>query len=229
MLDLTRFKFQYITNSDEKYSHIDGAKLALDGGCRWIQLRIKIEKNINQQYDKTQYEKIISTAFELKELCKKYDAIFIIDDYVEIMKEVESDGVHLGKNDMPIKQAREILGDNFIIGSTANTVSDIINLSAQCVDYIGLGPFRFTETKKNLSEILGIDGYKKIFSELQQLKISIPIVAIGGITKNDISTILGVGANGIAVSGAIINSDNPEQETNIIKNVIYMQFYNEQI
>jgi len=237
MLDLTKIRFQYITNSNEKYSHIDGAKFALDGGCQWIQLRIKIEKNTAQQYDNMQYEKIISTAFELKELCKKYDAIFIVDDYVEIAKEVEADGVHLGKNDMPIKQAREILGVHFIIGGTANTVNDILDLSAKGVDYIGLGPFRFTDTKKNLSEILGIEGYEKIFSELRQLEIStslktsIPIIAIGGITKDDIFSILKTfsiletkvitGITGVAVSGAIFNSVNPVQEASIIKKYIF--------
>jgi len=208
MFDLTKFRFQYITNSNEKYSHIEGAKFALEGGCRWVQLRIKIEKNITQQYDE-----ILSTAFELKKLCKKYDAVFIIDDYVEITKKVEADGVHLGKNDMPVKQAREFLGNNFIIGGTANTVKDIINLSVQSADYIGLGPFRFTETKKNLSVILGFEGYEKIFSEVQQLKISIPTVAIGGITQNDIPQILKTGVNGVAISGAIINSANPVIET----------------
>ena len=208
MFDLTQFRFQYITNSNPKYSHIDGAKFALDGGCRWIQLRIKIENDIASEYSS-----ILPTAFELKELCKKYDAIFIIDDYVEMTRDVGADGVHLGKNDMAINRAREILGEHFIIGGTANTVEDIISLREQNVNYIGLGPFRFTETKKNLSKILGIEGYRKIFFELQQLNFSIPIVAIGGITKGDISLLLDVGVNGIAVSGAIINSDNPIQET----------------
>jgi len=241
MLDLTKFKFQYITNANEKYSHYSGAKIALDGGCQWIQLRIKenhppcplkkgelVHCGSNSPFLRGQGGcEILDTAFELKELCNTYDATFIIDDYVEITKTVEADGVHLGKNDMPIKTAREILGNNFIIGGTANTVNDIINLTEQGANYIGLGPFKFTNTKKNLSAILGIEGYQKIFSELQQLNISIPIVAIGGITVNDIPTILNTGANGIAISSTILNSTNPLQTTiDILANITQLRIKN---
>jgi thiamine-phosphate pyrophosphorylase len=107
MIDLNKFRLQYITNSNEKYSHIEGAKFVLEGGCKWIQLRIKIENEIDKQY-----EKIIATAAELKDICKKYDATFIVDDYVDIAKKIQADGVHLGKNDMPIKEARKILDNN---------------------------------------------------------------------------------------------------------------------
>jgi len=209
IINQTKFRLQYITYSNEKFSHIDGAKFALNGGCRWIQLRIKKYRSETE---------LLTVANELKDLCKKYDAIFLIDDYVELAKKINADGVHLGKNDMLPSKAREILGENKIIGGTANTSEDIHFFALQNVNYIGLGPFRFTTTKENLSQILGIEGYTQIFSEIKK-NIStknIPIVAIGGITKDDIAAILKTGADGIAISGAILNAVNPTNETKAI-------------
>ena len=90
---------------------------------------------------------------------------------------------------MSPSDARKILGNGYIIGGTANTLDDIERLIKEGVDYIGLGPFRYTETKKNLSPILGIGGYKKILTACKEKGYTIPIVAIGGITKNDIPEI----------------------------------------
>ncbi|MDR0926207.1 MAG: thiamine phosphate synthase [Ignavibacteria bacterium] len=202
MIDLEKFRLQFITNPTQKYSHIDGAKLALDGGCKWIQFRPK----------EMEYNSILDTASELQTLCKQYDATFIIDDHVEIANEINADGVHLGKMDMPPDKARLILNDK-IIGGTANTFNDIVALNLLGIDYIGLGPFRFTHTKKNLSQILGVQGYKQILSKLILNGIFLPIVAIGGITNDDIPNVLSTGVSGIAISGSILNATNPIRET----------------
>ena len=101
---------------------------------------------------------IVKTGFVLQELCYKYGATLIIDDEVQICKDLNSDGVHLGKNDMDPEEARKILGNTKVIGGTANTFEDIVTLVNKGVDDIGLGPFRFTTTKDNLSPILGIEG-----------------------------------------------------------------------
>ena len=156
---------------------------------------------------------VVSTARELKSICAKYDCILIIDDLVDVAKELQLDGVHLGKNDMPPAQARLILGMGAIIGGTANTFNDIHNLARQDIDYIGLGPFRYTTTKANLSPIIGIDGYSSIITQCRENKIYIPTVAIGGITYDDIPGIMHTGVNGVAVSGYIINATDPTAET----------------
>lgn len=207
LLDLNKFKLQFITNDKDESTCIEIVKKVLFGGCKWIQLRYKTE-NINNDLTK-----IIEIAFKLKILCKQHDAVFIIDDYVDICKEIGADGVHLGKNDSPIMLAREILGNNVIIGGTANTLKDIINIYKQSADYIGLGPFRFTKTKSNLDTILGIDGYKEIKDNLNRLNIQVPIVAIGGIKIQDIKNIMKVGVDGIAISGEITNSVSPTHIT----------------
>lgn len=193
---------QYISNSNAKYSHLQGIRLALAGGCRWIQLRMK---------DCTDDE-IIPVAKQVKELCREYDAKFVIDDNVEIAKLLDLDGVHLGKNDMPVAEARILLGENKIIGGTANTFEDVERIYRDGADYIGCGPFRFTTTKKRLAPILGLEGYRSITSRMKSAGIDIPMVAIGGIKAGDIKDIMQTGVDGIALSGSVLNAENPVEE-----------------
>ena len=120
--------------------------------------------------------------------------------------------MHLGKNDMPVDEARRLLGNEKIIGGTANTFEDIECLHRQGADYIGCGPFRFTTTKKNLSPVLGLEGYERIVSDMKAHGIDLPIVAIGGILKSDIADIMQTGVTGIAVSGGILNAESPAEE-----------------
>lgn len=193
---------QFITHSNNRYDYVDGARLALEGGCRWVQLRMK---------EATEAE-FMAAAAEIGRLCKEHGATFVLDDHVEWVEKTGADGVHLGKNDMPIDEARKILGSDKIIGGTANTFEDVERLYRQGADYIGCGPFRFTTTKKNLSPVLGLEGYQHIVDQMKSHGINLPIVAIGGILESDIKSILATGVSGIAVSGGILNAENPAEE-----------------
>ncbi len=193
---------QFITHSNNRYGYVDGARLALEGGCRWVQLRMK---------EATEAE-FMAAAAEIGRLCKEHGATFVLDDHVEWVEKTGADGVHLGKNDMPIDEARKILGSDKIIGGTANTFEDVERLYRQGADYIGCGPFRFTTTKKNLSPVLGLEGYQHIVDQMKAHGIDLPIVAIGGILESDIKSILATGVSGIAVSGGILNAENPVEE-----------------
>lgn len=195
-------QIQFITHENSRFSYTDGAEMALKGGCRWIQLRMK-------EASDTEF---IAVADKIAPMCREYGATFILDDRVHLVKQCKADGVHLGRNDMPITDARAILGCDAIIGGTANTIDDIERLWRDGANYIGCGPFRFTKTKKNLSQILGLDGYQYITNEMKQRGIQLPIVAIGGITAADIKPLLSTGIDGIAVSGAILNATNPSDE-----------------
>ncbi len=113
---------------------------------------------------------------------------------------------------MPIDQARQILGEAFIIGGTANTFEDVVQHYRAGADYLGIGPFRFTTTKKNLSPVLGLEGYSSILSQMKEANIEIPVVAIGGITLRIFLPYF-TGVNGIALSGTILGADNPVEET----------------
>lgn len=193
---------QFITHSNNRYGYVDGARLALEGGCRWVQLRMK---------EATETE-FMAAAAEIGRLCKEHGATFVLDDHVEWVEKTGADGVHLGKNDMPIDEARKILGNDKIVGGTANTFEDVERLYRQGANYIGCGPFRFTTTKKNLSPVLGLEGYQHIVDQMKSHGINLPIVAIGGILESDIKSILATGVSGIAVSGGILNAENPAEE-----------------
>lgn len=193
---------QFITHSNSRYGYVEGARLALEGGCRWIQLRMK---------DAEEAE-FLSAAKQIAAMCKEYGATFLLDDHVEWVEQTGADGVHLGKNDMPVDEARKILGANRIIGGTANTFEDVERLWRQGANYIGCGPYRFTTTKKNLSPVLGIEGYRSIIGQMKEHGINLPVVAIGGILQPDIKDVMATGVSGIAVSGAVLNAENPAEE-----------------
>ena len=197
-----KHQVQFISHHNERYGYLDSVRIALLGGCRWIQLRMKNATD----------DEVRPIAIEAQRLCREADATFIIDDRVELVRELGADGVHLGKNDMPIAAARQLLGPGFIIGGTANTFADVKAISEAGGDYVGCGPFRFTTTKEKLSPILGLDGYRHIVSRMQAEGIFIPIVAIGGIEADDIQPILATGVTGIALSGAVLRADNPVEK-----------------
>ncbi|HEY8400000.1 MAG TPA: thiamine phosphate synthase, partial [Cytophagaceae bacterium] len=169
-------ELQYITQDIQGHSHAELAEFACKGGVDWIQVRIK-DKPVQE------WKQIAS---EVLEVCKKYNARLIVNDNIEIAKAIGAHGVHVGLTDTPVEKAREYLGNKFIIGGTANTFEDIKKHYNAGANYVGVGPFRFTNTKKNLSPILGIKGYEAITNQCKQEKVSIPVIAIGGILCEDI-------------------------------------------
>ena len=193
---------QFITHKTDVYSYVDSARMALEGGCKWIQLRMKEAPN----------DEIIAVAEQMEPLCRKHKATFIIDDHVELVKRIHADGVHLGQHDMPVDEARRILGDDYIIGGTANTFEEVEQHWQMGCNYVGCGPFRFTTTKKKLAPILGTAGYKRIIDCMKNKNIRIPVVAIGGIRYDDILPLMQTGISGIALSGSVLNAENPVEE-----------------
>lgn len=201
---------QFISHYTDKYSYLDSIRMALEGGCRWVQLRMKNATD----------DEMRPVALEAQAMCKAAGATFIIDDHVALVKELHADGVHLGKKDMPIKEARALLGKDFIIGGTANTFEDVKAHYEDGADYIGCGPFRFTTTKKGLSPVLGIEGYRNIVKGMKEAGIDLPIVAIGGITADDIPAIMATGVTGVALSGTVLRAEKPVEEMGKLIKVI---------
>jgi thiamine-phosphate pyrophosphorylase len=200
------YKLQYISQGDTQEEQLNNIQKALEFGCRWIQLRFK----------KANAETLEQTALLVKELCEKFDAIFIINDHVILAKKIDADGVHLGLTDTSIKEARELLGEEKIIGGTANTYEDVVQRFHEKCNYVGLGPFKFTSTKEKLSPIVGLEGYKKIISTLKSEGIEIPIFAIGGILEEDIEPILNTSIYGVAVSGLITNNPTESLQNKMV-------------
>lgn len=201
---------QFITHRTDRYDELQGAREALRGGCRWIQLRMK----------EAAADEIVRTGRALRTLCDRYGAVLILDDHVELVAETGADGVHLGRHDMAPDEARRLLGAGRIIGGTANTFADLERLAACGVDYIGLGPYRFTQTKKNLSPVLGVEGYRQLMERFHDRGFRIPVVAIGGIEREDIPAIMACGVQGIALSGTLLRAADMASETSEIVETI---------
>lgn len=199
---------QFITHYTDAIGYLDSVRIALQGGCRWVQLRMK----------DTPVDEIRPVALEAQRLCRQAGATFIIDDHVQLVHDIQADGVHLGRNDMPIDQARRLLGPHYIIGGTANTFQDVLLHHSHGADYIGCGPFRFTTTKERLSPVLGLDGYRSIVQQMRAADLRnpagqpLPIVAIGGITAADVPDIMRTGVTGIALSGTVLRAADPVAE-----------------
>lgn len=194
---------QFITHPSDRYSIAEEVQMAIEGGCRWIQLRMKDASD----------EEVRQTALDIIPMCQETDTFLIIDDRVSVVNDLKVSGVHLGKDDMNPLEAREILGPHAIIGITANTAEDIIKYKGKDVDYVGLGPFHFTTTKKKLAPELGLEGYRSIVTQVRAAGVELPIVAIGGIGIDDINALMSTGINGIAMSGSIINAPDPVEYT----------------
>jgi len=193
-------RLHYITHPVSAYTPAEQTRLVTESGGKWIQFRMK---QADPYIFKEQAKQALHAACES-------GATFIINDDVLTAKMLDADGVHLGKEDLNPLEARKLLGDEKIIGCTANTLADILYLQTLPIDYIGLGPFRFTSTKQKLSPTLGLSGYKTIIQALQRQQINIPIIAIGGIGLTDIAHLFEVGVYGIAASGAILNTSDPK-------------------
>lgn len=187
-------KLQYISQGNTRQEQELHIRKALDNGIKWVQVRWKNAPE----------NELINLCEISKQLCSEYHSVCIINDHVQIAKEIDADGVHLGLNDSSIEEARLILGENKIIGGTANTLSDVIRRINETCDYIGLGPLRFTTTKEKLSPVLGFEGYRNIVEGLKDKSIEIPkIFAIGGVASEDILPLQQIGVYGVAVSGLI--------------------------
>ena len=188
-------KLHYISQGTTVKEHLENIQQACQAGAELVQLRLK---NYSEK-------KILKAAVEARKITEHFQTRLIINDHYKIAKEVKADGVHLGKTDSCPTEARKHLYSWQIIGGTANTIQDCKNLLEKKVDYIGLGPFQFTETKENLSPVLGTNGYLTI---LEELKTETPIIAIGGIEVDDLLDIMMTKIHGVAMSGTITKDFN---------------------
>ncbi len=196
-------RLHFVTFQNSKEEIIKQVSEYCAGGGDWVQLRLK---NMDSN-------EIIPLAQTCQSICMQYNTTFIINDYVDIAYKIGTDGVHLGLNDHSITEARQILGDDKIIGATANSFDHIKKHALDGADYIGLGPLRFTETKENLSPTLGFEGYKTITEKCKNENIELPIIAIGGITPEDIKPIFETGVYGIALSSFLAKHENTGMAT----------------
>lgn len=188
-------KLQYISQGATTQDHLENIQKACSAGVELVQLRLK---NVSE-------EAFLAAAKEARTITAHFQTRLIINDNYKIAKEVNADGVHLGQTDSDPAEARAYLGNFYMIGGTANTLEECQKLIEKGVNYIGLGPFKFTTTKQNLGPVLGLEGYQAI---LDELKTETPIFAIGGITLDDVTDLMRTGIYGIATSTMLTTNFN---------------------
>jgi thiamine-phosphate pyrophosphorylase len=146
---------------------------------------------------------MLSLAYLAREITAEFGAQLIINDHIEIANKVGADGIHLGQCDRTTKEARSILGEDAIIGRTCNTLKEIIEACENRIDYVGVGPLRFTSTKEVLSPSIGFEGFKEMVIGLEKAGITVPIIAIGGIKIDDFEELKKCGVHGVAIASLI--------------------------
>ena len=175
-------------------SFLDMTQTVLRAGVGWVQYR---DKNASRR-------KVYEEAIKLKDLAGKHNAVFIVNDYSDIALAVDARGVHLGQDDLPVKEARKILGKGKIIGVSTHCIEQALEAEQAGADYIGFGPVFHTSTK-DAGSPRGID----LLGEIKN-KVSIPVVAIGGINLENIHSVLEAGVDAVAVASAILKGDVEE-------------------
>jgi thiamine-phosphate pyrophosphorylase len=200
-------RLYFVTNEEEP---VEQVAMACAAGIRLIQLRMKGASDAE----------VLGAALAAKPICVHYGCTLLINDRVEVALAAGADGVHLGQLDMAVGEARRLLGAGKIIGGTANTIAQMREHCRHGADYIGLGPYRFTTTKKNLSPVLGLEGYRTIMTVLRAEGVAIPVVAIGGIGIGDVGALLGEGLHGVAFSGMLVHAEEPAMLVRSLRNEI---------
>ena len=179
-----------------EYTHLEVASQVIRGGARVIQLRDKVQTK----------KALLPLAHRLKALCAEHNVLFIINDHLDIALDTGADGLHLGQDDLPVQVARKFLPLGRVLGCSANSVEEAGAAQSGGADYIGVGPIYPTDTKD--AAVVGLDRLREI-----RKATSLPIVAIGGITKDNVAEVLAAGADSVAVISAILAAESPEEAT----------------
>jgi thiamine-phosphate pyrophosphorylase len=188
-----------------RFSHLELARMAIDGGADTIQFRQKS----GSTWD------MIAIARKLKELCTKAGVPLVVNDRVDVAIASDADGVHLGQEDFPIALARKLLGEDMIIGGSAVTLEDARGCLTEGADYVGFGPVYPTSSKPDASSPTGIELMKKVIRT-----VPLPLIAIGGIHAQNVPEVMHAGAHGIAVISAVCCQADPKQATLVLSQAL---------
>ncbi len=200
-------RFHVLTDIDLQncFSHVELAELAIAGGADTIQLRQKTGETIQ----------MIRIAEQIQALCKRAGVSFIVNDRVDVAIASHADGVHLGQRDFPIPLARKLLGEGVIIGGSAGNAEEAQKCFLEGADYIGFGPVYFTSSKEDAGPVSGLDLLRQVVE-----RIPLPIIAIGGINKDNTLLVRETGAYGIAVISAVCCEKDPEEATRCLRRLL---------
>ena len=200
-------RFHVLTDSclQTQFSHLELAELAIAGGADTIQFREKSGET----------RQMICVAEQMQALCKRAGVTFIINDRVDIAMASHAEGVHLGQNDFPLPLARKLLGEEAIIGGSASTLEEARNCLLEGADYIGFGPVYPTLSKEDAGPAGGLDLLKQVIDE-----IPLPIIAIGGITRDNAPLVIQAGVHGLAVISAVCCQKDPMEAAKCLRRLL---------
>jgi len=204
-------KLQFITHDIEQHSHIEQAKIACEAGAKWIQYRCLTKSD----------DELLKDINVIAELCDDWGATLIVTDHIHLNGKADIQGFHIEDMDADFRQLREELGEAITIGGSSNTVEGLLRIAEEGADYAGFGPFKVTTTKPNNAPLLRLEGYKNAITILEQQQIELPVLAVGGVTLNDIDDLLKAGVFGIAASSAINQAEDMRSA--------YLDFYDKVI
>lgn len=188
-----------------RFSHEELAELACAGGADVIQLR---DKHLGD-------DAFIAVARRVREICARYGVTFIVNDRVEAAREVGADGVHLGRADASISEVRAVLGADTIIGASTGSVGDALAANRAGADYVGFGHIFPTTSKAKSTPPVGLEGLVDLCSH-----VTVPVIAIGGITADSAGEVIRAGAWGIAVIATVCTADDPRAATARLRDVV---------
>ncbi|MEJ5993656.1 thiamine phosphate synthase [Pedobacter sp. Du54] len=201
-------KLHFITHDIPQHTHIAQAQLACEAGAKWIQYRCLTKTD----------EQLLAELNLIAEICDDWGATLIVTDHIHLKGRADIQGFHIENMDADFIALRQQIGEEYTLGGSANTIENLIRLAKEGVDYAGFGPFKLTTTKPNNSPILGVKGYAEAMGKLKAEQIELPILAVGGVTLQDVGPLLATEIFGIAASSAI----NQAQDMRIA----YEDFYN---
>lgn len=204
-------KLQFITHDIEQHTHIEQAQIACEAGAKWIQYRCLTKTD----------DELLEDINVIAEICDDWGATLIVTDHIHLNGKADIQGFHIEDMDADFKQLREELGEAITIGGSSNTVEGLLRIAAEGADYAGFGPFKVTTTKPNNAPLLGIEGYTKAMNVLKQQNIDLPVLAVGGVTLDDIDDLIKTEVFGIAASSAINQAENMREA--------YLDFYDKVI
>ena len=191
-------KFQFITHDIHQLTHIEQAQIACESGAKWIQYRCLTKDD----------EALLKDINVIAEICDDWGATLIVTNHVHLNRKADIQGFHIEDMDADFIKLREHLGEDITIGGSSNTAEGLLRLAAEGVDYAGCGPFNITTTKPNNSALLGVEGYAKVAGLLKEKEIDMPVLAVGGITLEDVDALMATGIFGIAASSAINQAED---------------------
>ena len=200
-------RLHFITHDIHQLTHIEQAQIACQAGAKWIQYRC-LTKNDDE---------LLEDINVIAEICDDWGATLIVTDHIHLNGKADIQGFHIEDMDADFTKLREQLGEAVTIGGSSNTVEGLIRLAKEGADYAGFGPFRDTTTKPNNAPHIGIEGYKKAMATLNQSGIILPVLAVGGVTADDIEALMETGVFGIAASAAINQAEDMREA--------YLTFY----